>query len=762
MPRKLFLLLALLLSVFSGVAQTLRQASPWNSGVGLADRIADRPADWPLLTTQFSHVTPENCMKPDALRRTEQAWNFNQADKFVAFANSNDLKVVGHCLVWAKDDRTPAWFYQDGAAPASKEVLLARMKSYIETVVGRYKGKIAAWDVVNEALDDGKAELRESGWTRAAGEDFIALAFEYAHAADPSAQLIYNDYNNELDGKREKMLALLARLKACKAPVHAVGLQGHYEIDRVPYEALEKTLIALRGIGMKVVVSELDIDVIPRGRWWADNNRHRTEMAKINPYVDGCPPEILARQAEQYAQLFRLFRKYDDVIDRVSFWNLHDGQSWLNDFPWKRVNHPLLFDRQGKPKPAFDAVMKELTAAVAPSRAIEKAHAEIWNRFVDEHGVVRDFVGELPTPEDCRLGKPNAIGWWSPIENGPMFTGMYLQAMVERARRSGAASDKEQARKLSQGLLKCASVSDVPGFVARGVGSDGKCHYPLSSDDQMHPWFLGLHAYLRSDIPSADERAILVAKVRAVADVLESTGWRMPCDGAFKGDFRGGFMGEHFRDAVRYLYMLRATYEMTGDAVWLGRYRKALAEKPAKSAETRQEICALGCPRDLPFIPQIDKGKFWIYVGSQAGLAWLASVETAPGVEAAYRKGLAVNAQYALPAVETHAQFDNADQGVFGSADWRSVYATWFPQPTQAEAERLAKIVDYKKRGPRKGYESSAMRNPLAAAAIVALSGDPSGSPVVLKAVSHYDYARLNMAEFFFAEVAYYALPEVK
>jgi len=368
MPRKSFLLLALLLSVLSGVAQTLRQVSPWNSGVGLADRISDRPADWPLLTTQFSHVTPENCMKPDALRRTEEAWNFNQADKFVAFANSKDFKVVGHCLVWAKDDRTPAWFYQDGAAPASKEVLLARMKSYIETVVGRYKGKIAAWDVVNEALGDGKTELRESGWTRAAGEDFIALAFEYAHAADPSAQLIYNDYNNELDGKREKMLALLARLKARKAPVHVVGLQGHYEIDRVPYEALEKTLIALRGIGMKVVVSELDIDVIPRGRWWADGNKHRAEMAKINPYIDGCPPEILARQAEQYVQLFRLFRKYDDVIDRVSFWNLHDGQSWLNNFPWKRVNHPLLFDRQGKPKPAFDAVVKELTVGAAKGK----------------------------------------------------------------------------------------------------------------------------------------------------------------------------------------------------------------------------------------------------------------------------------------------------------------------------------------------------------------------------------------------------------
>ena len=408
------------------------------------------------------------------------------------------------------------------------------------------------------------------------------------------------------------------------------------------------------------------------------------------------------------------------------------------------------------------ALAAVLTAASMPEQAIEKAHAETWRRFVDEHGIVRDYVGELPTPEDCRLGKPNAIGWWSPIENGPMFTGMYLNAMVERARRSGSVLDKEQARKLSQGLLKCASVSDVPGFVARGVGTDGKCHYPLSSDDQMHPWFLGLHAYLRSDIPTPEERKVLGAKVREVAEVLESNGWKVPCDGAFKGDFRGGFKGEHFRDVVRYLHMLRATYEMTGEAVWLERYRKALAEKPQRSAETRQEICALGCPRDLPFIPQIDKGKFWIYVGSQAGLAKLAAVEADPAVKAAYRAGLAVNARYALPAVETHVQFDNADQGVFGSADWRGVYATWFPQPTQAEAERLAKIVDHKKRGPRKGYESSGMRNPLAAATMVALSGEPAMRPAVLKAVGHYDYARLNMAEFFFAECAYYALPEAK
>ena len=356
------LLLLPLLSAFAltASAQTLRTVSPWGSGVGLSDRIADRPADWPLLTAQFGMVTPENCMKPDALQRQSGQWRFEQADRFVEFARSKDLKVVGHCLVWAKDDRTPPWFYLDGDKPASKEVLLARMKTYIDTVVGRYRGKIAMWDVVNEALGDGKGYLRESGWTRACGEEFIAKAFEYAHAADPEALLIYNDYNNELDGKREQMLKLLADLRARKAPVHAIGLQGHYEIDRVPYEALEKTLIALRAAGIKAVVSELDIDVIPRGRWWADGGKYRDELAKVNPYADGCPPDILARQAEQYAKLFALFRRYPDVIIRVSFWNLHDGQSWLNGFPWKRVNHPLLFDRQGQPKPAYHSVLQAL------------------------------------------------------------------------------------------------------------------------------------------------------------------------------------------------------------------------------------------------------------------------------------------------------------------------------------------------------------------------------------------------------------------
>ena len=329
-------------------------------GVGVSDRIPDRPEDWPLLTRQFGIITPENCLKPAAVQAVEGVFHFSRGDAFVDFASENELPVVGHCLVWAKDDRTPPWFFRDGTNTAGRDLLLERMNRHIDAVAGRYGGRIAMWDVVNEALDDGTNFLRPSGWTAACGEDFLVQAFLRAHEAAPEALLIYNDYNNELPAKRAKQVRLIQELQARGAPVHAVGLQGHYEIDRVPFEDLEAMLVAMRELGVKVVVSELDIDVIPRGRWWADGGAHRDELAKLDPYRDQCPPEILRRQAEQYAQLFRLFKKHQDVIARVSFWNLHDGQSWLNYFPWRRVNHPLLFDRAGQPKPAFDAVLEAL------------------------------------------------------------------------------------------------------------------------------------------------------------------------------------------------------------------------------------------------------------------------------------------------------------------------------------------------------------------------------------------------------------------
>ena len=393
------------------------------------------------------------------------------------------------------------------------------------------------------------------------------------------------------------------------------------------------------------------------------------------------------------------------------------------------------------------------------SLAVEQAHSELWKRFVDSHGVIRDYVGDLPTPEDCALGRPNAIGWWSPIENGPMFTGLYLPAACERARRSGDAADQAKARRLAQGLMKCASVSDVPGFIARGMGSDGACHYPLSSDDQTHPWFYGLHAYVRSSIPTAEERSQVVAKVKQVADALESTGWQVPCEGAFNGQFRGGFRGHLFRDAVRYLFLLRTVHDLTGEQVWLERYRNALVERPEHSDKSRLEICAEGYRFDSEAIQHIDSFQLWIYVGTQASLARLVAMETDASVQTRFRAGLIANAANARPAIEASRSFDNDDAKIFGNADWRAVYTTWFPQPTQEDARKLSETGDPAKRGERKYYECRFVRNPLAAAAIVALVGDGTGREAVVGAIRHYDYARLNMAEFFFAECAYYALP---
>lgn len=391
--------------------------------------------------------------------------------------------------------------------------------------------------------------------------------------------------------------------------------------------------------------------------------------------------------------------------------------------------------------------------------AVEQAHARLWSGFIDGHGIVHDYVGETPTPEDCALGRPNAIGWRSPIANGAMFTGLYLPAACRRAARTGDSGDKAKAQRLAQGLLTCANVSDVPGFIARGVGTDGTCHYPAGSDDQTHPWFLGLRVYLQSDIPSDAERKAIVRKMTQVADALDTADWKCPCDGAFRGQSRGGFQGHLFRDAVRYLHMLRLMHEVSGDRIWLERYRKALAERPVNSDKTRGEICAEGYGRDREAIKHIDESLLWIYVGCQAALADLSELESEETVRAHYRAGLAANARAALAVIAAYQKFDNNDTSVFGHANWRAVYANWVPQRTQAEAEKLAEAEDKVKGGKRKQYEARYMRNPLAAAAIIALAGDSTDRKAVETAIGHYDYAKLHMAEFFFAECAYFALP---
>lgn len=296
-------------------------------------------------------------------------------------------------------------------------------------------------------------------------------------------------------------------------------------------------------------------------------------------------------------------------------------------------------------------------------------------------------------------------------------------------------------------------------MIVRGMGSDGRCHYPLGSDDQTHPWFYGLHAYVTSGLASEAEREQIVTKMKEVAEVLESTGWRCPCDGDFKGQFRGGFQGHLFRDVVRYLFMLRAMHDVTQDRVWLERYQKAAAEHPKGSDHARVEICAAGYLLDREAIQGIDEYQFWIYVGSQGSLVKLIAMEGDERLRQNYRAGLTINARGARAALATHREFDNNDTQLYGDARWREAFVPWKPQKTQAEAEQQSKVVDKAKRGTRKHYEARYMRNPLAAAAIAAMTGDGEGRDAIEQTIRHYDYSKLYRSEFFFAECAYYALP---
>jgi len=334
----------------------------------------EQSEDASLIREHFQVLTPENCMKPQSIHPAEDRWNFEAADRFVEFARANRFEVVGHCLVWAKDDRTDEWMKRENGVPVSRETLLRRIETHIETVVGRYADVATMWDVVNEAIGDGgDGLLRDSVYSRTTGIDFIVTAFKAARAKDSNALLIYNDYNDNNPDKRKKVIELLTQLKQKGAPVDAYGMQGHFELGEDVIPQLRETFDALRKLGIKVVVSELDIDVLPRSRWGADNGKYRDELARDDPYNDGLPDEIGRKQAEQYAALFQLFDEYSDLIERVSFWNLHDGESWLNDFPWHRVNYPLRFDRHLRPKSAFDAVYATL-------RAPRSAHAPVERR----------------------------------------------------------------------------------------------------------------------------------------------------------------------------------------------------------------------------------------------------------------------------------------------------------------------------------------------------------------------------------------------
>ena len=309
-----------------------------------------------LLCANFTTVTPENCMKPQETEPQEGRFTFGYADQLVSFAQENGLKVNGHTLVWHSS--CPDWFFQDAGKTAGRDLVLKRMRNHITTVVCHFQGKVASWDVVNEALSDKPGEyMRPSKWFNSIGEDFVAEAFLAARKADPKVELYYNDYTIEMPDKRAKVLRLLRDLKQCQVPIDGVGIQGHWFLDQIPFQEIEDSIVAFHAAGVKVMITELDLDMVPRSGSGADVNQR--EHGGADPYANGCPPEVLKRQAEQYAKLFALFRKHSDKIARVTFWGLDDGHSWLNSWPRKRTNYPLLWARDLQPKPALAAVLAE-------------------------------------------------------------------------------------------------------------------------------------------------------------------------------------------------------------------------------------------------------------------------------------------------------------------------------------------------------------------------------------------------------------------
>jgi len=312
-----------------------------------------------LIRAHFNSITPEDILKWESVHPRSDRYEFEAADRYVAFGEKNHMFIVGHVLVW--HNQTPAWVFQDDkGGAASRDVLLNRMRDHIHTVVGRYKGRINGWDVVNEALNE-DGTMRQTQWMKIIGEDYVAKAFEFAREADPRAELFYNDYSLENEAKRHGAIALIKKLQAAGISVTAVGLQGHYKMDWPSMEQEEATISAFGALGVKVDLTELDIDVLPAAsqNQGADITMNVELQARLNPYVKGLPDSVQQALAKRYADLFAIFLKHRDVIDRVTFWGVEDGDSWLNRWPVRgRTSYPLLFDRDGKPKPAFDAVIR--------------------------------------------------------------------------------------------------------------------------------------------------------------------------------------------------------------------------------------------------------------------------------------------------------------------------------------------------------------------------------------------------------------------
>ena len=311
-----------------------------------------------LIRREFNAITPENVLKWERVHPELNRYDFVPVDQFVAFGEKHGMFVVGHTLVW--HSQTPRWVFQNAEGqPLTREELLARMKEHITTIVGRYKGRVKGWDVVNEALNE-DGTLRQSPWFRIIGPDYIEKAFQFAHEADPAAQLYYNDYNLDYPAKRDGAVRLIRSLQEKGIRIDGVGSQGHHKLTTPTVAQIDSSLRMLGATGVKVHITELDVDMLPPATRnnTADVSVRAGPAPDLDPYKAGLPDSVQQAHAKRYEDVFRVYVRHRDVIDRITFWGVADHDSWLNGWPVRgRTNYPLLFDRQNKPKPAYDRVM---------------------------------------------------------------------------------------------------------------------------------------------------------------------------------------------------------------------------------------------------------------------------------------------------------------------------------------------------------------------------------------------------------------------
>lgn len=311
-----------------------------------------------IVRQHFNSVVAENCMKCEEIHPEENRYDFSKADEFVKFGEENGMFIIGHCLIW--HSQLAPWFCIDkDGKQVSAEVLKQRMKDHITTVVSRYKGRVKGWDVVNEAiLEDGS--WRKSKFYEILGEEFIPLAFQYAHEADPDAELYYNDYSMDHKGKRETVVKLVNSMKEKGLRVDAIGMQGHMGMDHPDIRDFEASMLAYASTGAKVMVTEWDMSALPTARMGANIADTVAFRKALNPYADALPDSVSKVWNSRMKMFYDLFVKHSDIVERVTAWGVSDGESWKNDFPVKgRTDYPLLFDRNYEAKPFIKEIIEK-------------------------------------------------------------------------------------------------------------------------------------------------------------------------------------------------------------------------------------------------------------------------------------------------------------------------------------------------------------------------------------------------------------------